>query len=58
MKILIQTFSSMPNLADEEVDIEDTKEAGEDIIIIIRVEEETSNLLDRRRVKTTTKFLE
>jgi hypothetical protein len=48
----------MPNLADEEVDIEDTKEAGEDIIIIIRVEEETSNLLDRRRVKTTTKFLE
>ena len=57
MKILIQTFSSMPNLADEEVDIEDTKEAGEDIIIIIRVEEETSNLLDKRRVKTTTKFL-
>jgi hypothetical protein len=47
----------MPSLADEEADIEDTKEAGEDISII-RVEEATSSLLDKRRVKIITKFLD
>ena len=52
MKILIQTFSLMPNLEDNEA----TKEAEENIIII-RVEVATSNLLNRRRVKTITKFL-
>ena len=45
----------MPNLAAEEVDIEDTKEAEEDIIN--RVEEGTSSLLNRRRVKTIIKSL-
>lgn len=57
MKLPIQTFSLMPSLADEEADIEDTKEAGEDISII-RVEEATSSLLDKRRVKIITKFLD
>jgi len=42
----------MPNLEDKEA----TKEAEEDIIII-RVEVATSNLLNRRRLKTITKFL-
>ena len=58
MKILIQTFSLMPNLVDEEVEIEVTKEVEEDTIIIIRVEEVISSLLNRKRVKTIIKFLD
>jgi len=55
MKILIQIFLLMPNLVAEEEDIEDTKEAEEDIIN--RVEEAISSLLNRRRVKTIIKSL-
>lgn len=58
MKIQAQTFSLMLNLTDEEVDNEDTKEAGEDINNINRVEEAASSLLNRKRVKTITKFLD
>jgi hypothetical protein len=46
----------MPNLVVEEVDIEDTKEEGVDIIN--RVEEATSSLQNRKKVKTITKYLE
>jgi len=48
----------MPNLVDEEVEIEVTKEVEEDTIIIIRVEEVISSLLNRKRVKTIIKFLD
>ncbi len=56
MKILIRIFLLMPNLVVEEVDIEDTKEEGVDIIN--RVEEATSSLQNRKKVKTITKYLE
>jgi hypothetical protein len=45
----------MLNLVAEEVGIEDTKEAEEDIIN--RVEEATSSLLNRKRAKTIIKSL-
>ena len=56
MKILIRIFLLMPNLVVEEVDIEDTKEEGVDIIN--RVEEATSSLQNRKKLKTITKYLE